>query len=743
MTPTGVREVSTLGLMTPAGFPEVPIRGLMTPTGLPDDRPLEIPSDPMIDRWIVALRRRTHTTAAAFLVGEGDDVLLRSLACDSEVAADELQTRAPVVVDDRVVGWAAIAGKRSEEREQALEDTAAAIATVIRLLSADHETERIRDLLASQSRVHELIARAAPLTEALDELTRGIERYDPSVLPCVVLLDRESSTLHPGSGPSLPPAWLAALDGAVIGPNIGTCGAAAWSGKLTITEDIALDPKWAPIREPALRLGLRHCWSMPFKSADGDVLGTLAFYGHQPRAPGPEHLSLMDVSARLASIAIERHRTMEQLRHDARHDGLTGLANRTAIFEHLDEAIAHAHGRRRVAVLFVDLDGLKALNDTFGHDRADEMIREVGARLAGAVRPSDFVGRFGGDEFVVIAEGVRTKDEAAEIGTRLLEVVSEPLPGVDGIVVTASIGIAVLGNASDAREALREADTAMYAAKRSGRDRVRFFEGKQPARTGRHLALGRELGEALARGEMRLVFQPVFDAADSEIMGVEALLRWNSRKFGEVAPTEFIPVAEETGVIVPLGAWVLRESCETIVAINRETGRALELGVNVSPHQVTRAGFARAVRQTLAHAELPANLLTLEITETALLRPDAVMLRTMGELEEFGVRIVLDDLGTAGSSLAWLRRHPLHAIKIDRSFVSGLPGDVRDEAVIAGVIGISKALGCTVTAEGVETDEQLKALRALGCERIQGFLLARPLAPEALTELLLREGVPA
>ena len=500
----------------------------------------------------------------------------------------------------------------------------------------------------------------------------------------------------------------------MIGPNIGTCGAAAWSGELTITEDIALDPKWAPIREPALRLDLRHCWSMPFKSPDGDVLGTLALYGHEPRAPQPEHLALMDVSARLAAIAIGRHRTMEQLRHDARHDGLTGLANRTAIFEHLDAAIAQARGRRHVAVLFVDLDGLKSLNDTLGHDRADEMIREVGSRLAGAVRPGDFVGRFGSDEFVVIAEGVRSQTEAAEIGARLLEVVSEPLPGAEGIVVTASIGIAVLGNVSDAREALREADSAMYAAKRSGRDRVQFFEGKQPTRTGRRLALARELGEALARGEMRLLFQPVFDAEDSEIVGVEALLRWDNRKFGEVAPDEFIAIAEETGAIVPLGAWVLRESCETMVRISRETGRTLELGVNVSAHQVTRPGFARAVRQILAHAEFPANLLTLEIKESALLRLDAAMLHAMGELEELGVRIVLDDLGTGYSSLAWLRGHPLHAIKIDRSFVSGLPGDVRDEAIIAGVVGISKALGCTVTAEGVETEEQLDALRALG-----------------------------
>ena len=609
----------------------------------------------MIDRCTAALRRVTDAPAAAFLLRNGDEVLVSSLSGESGITVADLRARAPVKVDGRLVGWAAIAGEATEEDLRALEDAAAAIATVVRLRLADRETRRIRDLLASQNRVHELIASAAPLNEALDKLTGGIERYDPSVLPCVVLLDRESSTLHPASGPSLPPDWLAAIDGAVIGPNIGSCGAAAWSGQLVVTEDIERDPKWAPIREPALAFDLRHCWSMPIKSRDGDVLGTLALYGRRPRAPRAEQLSLMDDCARLAGIAIERHRTMEQLRHDARHDGLTGLANRTAIFEHLDEAIGHRHGRRRVAVLFVDLDGLKALNDSLGHDRADEMIREVGSRLATAMRPDDFVGRFGGDEFVVIAQGVCSRDEAAEIGTRLLEVVSQPLPGVESVVVTASIGIAILGSATDAREALREADSAMYAAKRSGRDRLSFFEGRQSSRAGRHLVLARELREALGRGEMRLVFQPVFGASDSEIVAVEALLRWDSRKLGEVAPAEFIPVAEETGAIIALRAWVLRESCETIVRIGRETGRTLELGVNISARQVVRPGFVRAVRQTLAHAELPAGLLTLEITETALLAPDAVTLHALAELEALGVRIVLDDLGMGYSSLGWLR----------------------------------------------------------------------------------------
>jgi diguanylate cyclase (GGDEF)-like protein len=728
---------------------------------------LNTPPEPEFDRWIVALRRTTGADIAAFLLPNGGRLVVKSLATADGAAptvgdisargsvarhlrecAEGSRSSEPAVyaaeyidVDGRHVGRVAIVGYAREEWSEgellALKDAADAIATQIRLRLATRVTQRVRDLLASQNSVHELLAQGAPLQAVLDELVRGIQHNDGSVLPCVILLDRESSTLHPGSAELLPAEYVAAIDGAVIGPNIGTCGAAAWSGRLTITEDIGADPKWAPIRELPLSLGLRHCWSMPIKATDGGVLGTLAFYGPRPRKPSPEQLALMGDSARLAGIAIERHHTMQGLVHDARHDGLTGLANRSAIFEQLDEAIKRVGPRRRVAVLFVDLDGLKKINDTFGHDRADAMLREIGGRLAASVRPSDFVGRFGGDEFVVIAEGVRSEEEAAEIGERLLADVSKPLP-VEGVVVTASIGIALLnGSATDAREALREADRAMYTAKSSGRDRLQFFEGKQPVRTGARLTLARELKNAETRGEMHLGFQPVFELPNLNVVAVEALLRWDNPRLGEVSPAEFMPVAEDTGAIVQLGAWVLRESCETIARVIEEIGRPLELGVSVSARQVARAGFAQSVRQILTHAEFQANRLALEITETAPLGPDAVMLRTLTTLTDAGVRIVLDDFGTGYSSLEWLKRHPLHAIKIDRSFIGGLPDDEADKAVVAGVIGIAKALGCTVIAEGVETNEQLSALRGLGCERVQGALLAEPLSPSQLIALLV------
>ena len=575
---------------------------LLARSGLLDAAP-----DAEIDHWTSVLRRATGAAVVAVSVEAETRTLVKGLwalhsteAQTTELAADETiesfltakvpaparhprsYLEGPVIVDGHVlckIGLADAAPREWTERDlQTLENATAAVAVQIRLRLANHDAARFHQLVASHNRVHELIAVGAPLREVLVELVEGIERHDPSVIPCVVLLDREAGALRPGAAPSLPPHYFAAIDGVVIGPNVGTCGSAAWSGQLTITEDIAEDPKWAPIRDFAVGAGLRHCWSMPIKASAGEVLGTLALYGPHPRRPLPEHLTLIEDGARLAGIAIERHRALEKLIHDARHDGLSGLPNRTAIFESLDEAIARIEPGSSVGVLFVDLDGLKTLNDTLGHDRADEMIREVGDRLSRAVRSSDFVGRFGGDEFVVVAEEIATEEEASKLGFRLLEAISEPLPGIDSTVVTASIGIAIMGGCrADAREAIRRADSAMYAAKRAGGDRMVFFSGSRRTHEGRRFALARELRDAETRGELGIVFQPVFELATNEIAAVEALLRWDSPTLGMVPPAEFIPVAEDAGSIVPIGAWVLRESCETIrrIAEGRAAGRAV------------------------------------------------------------------------------------------------------------------------------------------------------------------------
>jgi diguanylate cyclase (GGDEF)-like protein len=729
---------------------------------------LDTAPDPTFDRWTRSLRRGSGAAVAALCLcdesyrfvksvsiegaqspevplpvhlppaGPLEEHLLR-LTCPTKARPDTY-AEAPVLTGGRVVGQVAIAGAGPEgwfpDAVELLHDTAAALSTQLALRLAKAEIERVQQLVASHHKVHDMIARAAPLQEVLTEICETIQAYDPAVIASVLLLDPVTRTLHSGVGPSLPAEYLAATEGVVIGPNIGTCGVAAWYGRLTVSPDLDNDPSWAPILHLARMADVASCWSAPIKGADGEVMGTLAFYGRQPREPVPEQLALIDDWARVAGIAIDRSRSQERLTHDACHDGLTGLPNRRAIFAELEETIQRATPERPAAVLFVDLDGLKALNDTHGHDRADEMIRDIAHRLAATVGDDAFVGRFGGDEFIVIVERLQDVEDARKLGARLLDAVAEPLPGLDAPVMTASIGVTLVhSDAVEAREAIRQADAAMYSAKRSGRDRCVIADTGRVVHEGRRLRLARELRGAETRGELSLLYQPVVALPTMEVVGVEALLRWTSPTLGTVPPSEFVPVAEDTGSIVPIGAWALRESCEAMASLARD-GYELELGVNVSACQVVHPDFPLWVRKTLAHAQFPAHLLGLEITETALMRPGTLTARWLGELDELGVRLVLDDFGTGYSSLTWLKQHRFGAIKIDHSFVRGLPDDPGDRAIVAGVIDMARALGSGVTAEGVETHEQLAALRSLGCERVQGFLLMEPVGAHELPRVL-------
>jgi diguanylate cyclase (GGDEF)-like protein len=738
-------------------------------TLLRDDPAFSAVPDPELERWISAVQRQTNVACAALSLVDGGRQVIRVvgeaagsprpvseltssvsladylLGPSLAAAADprEAFAEVPVVLAGKVIGHLAIADPQratwSVEDLSGLGDAATGVATELERRLARAEVGRVQELVTSHNRVHDMIGNGAPLRDVLVEVCRIIERYDPSFIPSVLLRDAISNTLHSGIGPSLPKEYLASVDGAPIGPNIGTCGPAAWFGELAVSADLSKDPKWAPIRAMAEMAGVAHCWSMPIKDPAGEVLGTLALYGRRPRLPQPEHVALLRDWARVASTALERTRSIARLKHDARHDSLTGLPNRAAIFEKLDAAIEQVRAGAPLAVYFVDLDGLKALNDTLGHDVADEMIREVAQRLHGTVRDGDFVGRFGGDEFIVVAETIGDPNEAGLLGERLLGAIAQPLPGLGARVITASIGIALIRTSGiEAREAIRRSDAAMYEAKRTGRDRCVFAEVGETARAGRRLELARALHGAEARGEMHLVYQPVIALPSRQIIGVEALLRWNNPTLGEVLPSEFIPIAEDTGSILQIGAWVLWESCNDLAGLT-QAGYRLELGVNVSARQLSQPDFPLWVRQTLAHAQFSPAMLSLELTETSLLRPDSVSVGNVRTLEKMAVRVALDDFGTGYSSLTWLRDHPFGSIKIDRSFVAGISHQDSNRAIVAAIIRMAKDVGCTVTAEGVETEEQLRILESLGCDHAQGFLIARP---ESLNALLKRLGPP-
>jgi diguanylate cyclase (GGDEF)-like protein len=611
-----------------------------------------------------------------------------------------------------------------------LGDFAEAIAGEMALRLAADELRRSQAVVAAHNRIHELISADAPLRDILDEVVLSIEGYDPRLRGSVLLLDPILRTIHHGAAPTLPASYVSQLEGLVIGPEVGSCGAAAFHGTEIISPDVETDPRWTPFLELVRAHGLRHCWSFPILGAGGDVLGAFGLYGSEPREPGDEHRRFIGDAAHLAGIAIQRQRATDELMHRATHDPLTGLPNRTILFDRLTHALARGRrNARSLAVLFIDLDRLKLVNDTLGHEIGDEVLREVAERIAGCVRPGDTVARFGGDEFIVVCEDAGV-EAASVVAERIIAAVAGATTGAaGGLSPTASVGVAVIAEGqADAHEAIRRADEAMYAAKEEGGNRQRHGHGQGAEGAGRRLEVEAALRGALDRREFHLVAQPIARfGATQEIHGIEALLRWTHPELGVVGPDEFVPIAEETGLIDAIGAWVLRESCAATADVRRATGRDLALGVNVSPRQLRHPSFTAAVQQALTESGLRAGRLVVEITETALLGSDPATAHTLAELRELGVQLVLDDFGTGFSSLSMLKERPIDGIKIDRSFVAGLPADTSSGAIVAAVVGMAHALGRTVTAEGIETSEQLAFLQALGCDLAQGWLLGRPM----------------
>jgi diguanylate cyclase (GGDEF)-like protein len=641
----------------------------------------------------------------------------------------------PICVDGQPVGSLCVTQRDPRTWTEAdlvlLGDFADAIAGEIALRLGAADLGRANAVVAAHNRIHELISADASLREILEEVVLSIEAYDPRLRGSVLLLDAVLRTVHHGAAPTLPAAYIAQLEGLVIGPEVGSCGAAAFHGTEVVSADLQTDPRWEPFRELAREHGLGHCWSFPILGAggDGDVLGTFGVYGSAPREPTDEHRRFIRDAAHLAGIAIQRQRATDELVHRATHDPLTGLPNRTLLFDRLTHALAR--GRRSgtsLAVLFIDLDRLKLVNDTLGHEVGDDVLREIAERLAGCVRPGDTVARFGGDEFIAVCEDIEP-DGATVIAGRIIAAVAGAKRGAaGGLSPTASVGIAVVsGGEADAHEAVRRADEAMYVAKEEGGNRHRHGHGPAAEGAGRRLEVEAALRGALDRGEFHLVAQPIARFVDGSTHGIEALLRWTHPDLGAVGPEEFVPIAEETGLIDAIGAWVLRASCAATADVHRATGRALALGVNVSPRQLRHPDFTTAVGRALRDSGLRPERLIVEITETALLGSDPATADTLAELRELGVQLVLDDFGTGFSSLSMLKERPIDGIKIDRSFVAGLPTDTSSGAIVAAVVSMAHALGRSVTAEGIETSEQLAFLQALGCDFAQGFLLGRPM----------------
>lgn len=431
----------------------------------------------------------------------------------------------------------------------------------------------------------------------------------------------------------------------------------------------------------------------------------------------------------------------EQRIHElARFDGLTGLPNRTMFLGELDRAIAR--GRLEggsFAVCFIDLDRFKSINDTLGHAAGDQLLRTVATRLRAAARPSDMVARLGGDEFVVLLDGAGGRAEQVAIAHQLLAAIGEPVTiQASTFLVTGSIGIGLYPqDGDDAATLLKQADSAMYLAKEHGKNNVKFYTSELAAQAARQFEVEVALRQALLHDELLLHYQPKIDIESGHMLGVEALVRWAHPTRGLVPPGEFIPLAEERGLIIPIGRWVMQAACRQIRAW-REAGLAVpRMAVNLSARQLVCDNLLSDLSDALAQNGVAAQAFEVELTESVLMADPERAKQTLQQLHAMGVRISIDDFGTGYSSLSYLKRFPAQTVKIDRSFISGLPSDADDVAITQAVIAMAHSLGLSVVAEGVETAEQFALLRKLGCDEAQGYLLGRPM-PAA--DLALRLG---
>ncbi|MER9969529.1 EAL domain-containing protein [Mesorhizobium sp. M0060] len=470
--------------------------------------------------------------------------------------------------------------------------------------------------------------------------------------------------------------------------------------------------------EACLRVGKTHVTHRHL--ADGRTL----LVARRPMSGGGWVATFDDVT--------ERRRVEERMTHLAHHDTLTNLPNRSMLRERLDQALSETRDGS-LAIFSLDLDHFKAVNDTWGHPSGDWLLKCVAERLQRCLRnETDVVARFGGDEFVIIQFNLKSPGDAEKLAKRIVEIIGKPFRDKrHDMRVGISVGIALFPNdGKDADTLLKNADMALYRAKSEGRNLYRFFEPAMDAMVRARRALEIDLRAALSRREFELDFQPIMNIASGEIVGAEALMRWRSPVRGLVRPDDFIPAAEETGLIVPLGEWALRKACTSAAG-----WAPLRIAVNVSAVQIKSGTFARSVISALAFSGVPANRLELEITETVLMDESDLVLKTLRQLRDLGVRIALDDFGTGYSSLGYLRRFPVDKIKIDRSFIRDI--DSRDTAaIVRTIIGLGAQLDITVTAEGVETEAQLEFLRKEGCVEAQGYLIGVPSKASDIDRLL-------
>ncbi|HQQ77483.1 MAG TPA: EAL domain-containing protein [Thermoanaerobaculia bacterium] len=597
----------------------------------------------------------------------------------------------------------------------------------------------VRDLFEiERTGILEMIARGEQLPSILSSLAALVEHRRPNS-QCIVAPLRQG-VLPVGSAGDAATPFGGGTGPVTIGSTAPPLALAAEMRSPVVTRDVPGDPLWESGRELFASHGVKACWSVPIEAGTGTVFGTLSLLLPEPAAPGTSDIALLENAARLAAIAIEQRQLSDQLAFQARYDRLTNLPNRLYLEEALRAAVSRAARRNeRVTLFFVDLDRFKRVNDTFGHGGGDALLAQVSLRLAAAVDEGDIVARMGGDEFCVMRVGPGA-DGYVELSRRVLESLRAPFDILgEEVIVGASVGISRYpDDAHDAMALQMHADAAMYAAKEEAGSGWHLFQPGQTFRGGDRLRLESDLRRAIGSGELSLVFQPQADLAGI-LKGAEALVRWNHPVLGEVRPSRFVPIAEESGLVLELGAWVFEEVCRRIASWRAAGLPIVPVSVNVSPVQFSGSDLVGIIEASLAAHGVPANLIRLELTETLLIKDAAATMTLLGRLKNLGVGLAVDDFGTGYSSLSYLQLLPIDELKIDQAFVRELGTsemNARAPKLVQSIVALGHSLGLVVVAEGVENAAQLEFLRRVECDRVQGYAIGRPMPGEALTRLL-------
>ncbi|WP_162987352.1 bifunctional diguanylate cyclase/phosphodiesterase [Metabacillus litoralis] len=593
------------------------------------------------------------------------------------------------------------------------------------------DEKRTRKLLDGQNTILEMIAKGHNLNEVLSSLVLLMEDVLDGGLCSILLMDHSLGILRKGTAVNLPSEYNDYINlGVTVGPTSGSCGKAAFTQLPVVVEDIEKDSLWNEHREIALKHNLRACWSYPVLDNQSRTLGTFAVYYPEARKPNQIDMMVIEKATYLTSLALQHYESEKKINFMAYHDELTALPNRRLFDIKASQALGN--NKENLAFLFIDLDRFKVINDTLGHNIGDLLLREVAQRITSCIRRNDTAARQGGDEFIILLDNIM-KNEVTKISNRILHTLSAPfyIQGKE-IFVTPSIGISMYPeDGRNEGELLRKSDVAMYQAKKDGRNTFRFYDLNMDKEQVEQLKIENELRKALYRNELSLSFQPIVDTKSTKVVAVEALLRWQHHLMGNIPPGKFIPIAEENGLIIPIGQWVIENACRHLSVLDLNGYSHISISINLSIRQFYQPNLVAMVASIIKETEVNPARLNFEITES--MTADVHLTSTtLNELKALGVSISIDDFGTGYSSLSYLRSFPINTLKIDRSFIKNIPQNKEDQDIATMIIYMAHKLGLKVIGEGVETSEQTEFLLKNGCDMMQGYYFSPPLTEKEL-----------